>query len=188
MTAYELRRYDRYSIAEYLRKKGSQIGDNCSIIPTDLGTEPYLVKIGNRVAIAAGVKFMTHEGGARIFKGEIPDIQLFGPIVIEDNCMIGEGAVLCPNITIGKNSIVGANSVVIMDVPPETIVMGVPARPLGSVAKFREKCVEGWKVQRPPDCIIESGEDWWYTKHFADNREKLKRHLLKVFSGELGRS
>jgi acetyltransferase-like isoleucine patch superfamily enzyme len=185
MTAFELRRYDRYTIAEYLRKQGAQIGDNCSIIPTTLGAEPYLVKIGNNVAISAGVKFMTHDGGARIFKGEIPDIQVFGPIIIEDNCMIGQNAILFPNIRIGKNSIVGANSVVIADVPPETIVMGVPARPFGSIAKYREKCVERWEMQRPPDCLIEPGENWWYSKHFHENRKKLKDHLLKVFEKEL---
>lgn len=185
MRAYELSKYNRFTIAEYFRKQGAQIGDNCSIIPTVLGAEPYLVKIGSQVTIAAGVAFITHDGGAWIFRDEIPDLQVFGPIIIEDNCVIGQNAILFPNIRIGPNSIVGAGSVVITDVQPNTVVMGAPARPFGSVAKYREKCIERWNVQKTPDSIIEPGEDWWHSKHFTENRKKLKKHLLKVFKEEL---
>jgi serine acetyltransferase len=143
------------------------------------------VKIGNHVTIAQGVKFMTHDGATWIFRQEIPDIQVFGPIVIEDNCVIGQNAILFPNIRIGKNSIVGASSVVISDVPPDSIVIGVPARPFGSVVKYKEKCVERWNLQRPPDCVISPGETWWNSKSFQDNRKKLREHLLKVFEKDL---
>jgi acetyltransferase-like isoleucine patch superfamily enzyme len=181
----ELRKYDRFTIAEYFRKQGAQIGEGCSIIPTVLGAEPYLVKIGNHVTIAQGVKFETHDGGPWIFRNETPDMQVFGPIIIEDNCVIGQNAILFPNIRIGKNAIVGAGSVVISNVPPDTIVIGVPARPLGSVAKYKEKCVQRWSVQKPPDIIIEPGEDWWTSKHFNENRQQLKEHLLKLFQDDL---
>lgn len=182
----ELRRYNPYTIAEYLRRQGNQIGEGCYIVPTSLGTEPYLVKIGNHVAIATGVSFITHDGGAWVFRQEVPDMQVFGPIVIEDNCMIGQNAVLFPNIRIGRNSIVGAGSVVITDVPPDTIVMGIPARPFGSTAKYREKCMERWSAQRPPDMVLEPGETWWSSRHFSDNRRKLERHLKQLFQKELG--
>jgi acetyltransferase-like isoleucine patch superfamily enzyme len=186
MTSYELRKYDRFTIAEYFRKQGAQIGENCSIIPTTLGTEPYLVKIGNHVAVAAGVKFMTHDGGAWLFREEIPELQIFGPIIIEDNCVIGQNTILFPNIRIGSNSIIGAGSVVISDVPSDTVAMGVPARPLGSVAKYKEKCLERWKVQRPPAYLLEAGADWWRSNHLDHNRNKLREHLLKIFETELG--
>lgn len=178
-------RHDRFSIADRFREQGAQIGEGCSIIATNLGTEPYLVKIGNHVTIAADVAFNTHDGGPWIFRDEIPDLQVFGPIIIEDNCVIGQNAVLFPNIRIGRNSIVGAGSVVISDVPPDTIVMGVPARAFGSVSKYKEKCVERWALQKPPGCVIDPGENWWNTKHFEGNRKKLKEHLLKLFKEEL---
>lgn len=184
--AYELRKYNSLTIAEYFRKQGAQIGNNCSFLVSRLGTEPYLVKIGNHVTIATGVWFITHDGGCWIFREEIPDLQAFGPIIIEDNCVIGQNAILFPNIRIGKNSIVGAGSVVITDVPPDTIVMGIPARPFGSVVKYKEKCIERWGVQRPPDVIIESDETWWNSRHFNENRKKLREHLLQVFKDELG--
>lgn len=185
-SAYALRRYTPNSIAEYFRQQGAQVGEGCFIVPRALGTEPYLVKIGNHVAIARGVLFNTHDGGPWIFRSEIPDLQVFGPIVIEDNCVIGANAILFANVRIGANSIVGAGSIVISDVPPNTVVMGVPARPLGSVEKYKEKCVERWRAQRPPDAIIEPGATWWNSKHFDDNRRKLRRHLAQLFREQLG--
>ena len=112
---------------------------------------------------------------------EIPDIQVFGQIIIEDNCVIGQNAVLFPNVKIGRNSIVGAGSVVISDIPANTIAIGVPARPFASVEKYKNKCIAKWNEQRPPDCIIEEGRDWWNSNHFKENREKLKGHLIDLF-------
>lgn len=180
-----LRKYDRFTIAEYFREQGARIGEGCSIIPRQLGTEPYLVSIGNRVTIAQGVVFITHDGGCWVFREEVPDLQVFGPIIIEDNCVIGQNAVLFPNIRIGRNSVVGAGSVVINDVPPDTIVMGVPARPFGSIAKYKEKCVERWSEQKPPDVVFAAGETWWNSPNIGQHRQKLKKHLLEVFKKDL---
>jgi acetyltransferase-like isoleucine patch superfamily enzyme len=58
----EIRKYNNYTIAEYFRKRGAQIGEDCYIVPRQLGGEPYLVKIGNHVAIAEGVKLHNHDG------------------------------------------------------------------------------------------------------------------------------
>lgn len=51
-------------------------------------------------------------------------------VKIEANVWLGDGVVVCPGVTIGKGSIVGANAVVTTDVPPYTLVAGVPARPI----------------------------------------------------------
>jgi len=185
--SYELRRYNPSTIADYFRKQGASIGMHCCIIPTSLGTEPYLVKIGNHVTIASGVTFITHDGATWLFRDEVPDLQVFGPIVIGNNCVIGQNAILFPNIRIGDNSIIGAGSVVISDVPPDTIMMGIPARPFGSVAKYKEKCLERWRIQRPPDCVVEPGMDWWRSSHFQENRRKLKAHLLTLFREDLNK-
>jgi acetyltransferase-like isoleucine patch superfamily enzyme len=177
----ELGGYNQVTIAEYFRKQGAQIGAGCNIRVRSLGAEPYLVKIGNHVTIAGGVKFITHDGAAWVFRQEIENIQVFGPIIIEDNCVIGENAILFPNIHIGPNSIVSAGSVVIADVPPDRIAMGIPARVWSSLDKYREKCVARWKEQEPPDIIIEPGRNWWNSRNYKSNKDKLKRHLVKLF-------
>jgi acetyltransferase-like isoleucine patch superfamily enzyme len=51
-----------------------------------------------------------------------------GPVVIENNVWIGEGAVVLPGVRIGSYAIVGANSVVTKDIPPYAVVAGNPAR------------------------------------------------------------
>jgi serine acetyltransferase len=53
------------------------------------------------------------------------------PIWIQDDCWLGVNAVVCPGVTIGKGSIVGANAVVTRSVPPYSVVAGVPARVIG---------------------------------------------------------
>ena len=51
---------------------------------------------------------------------------------LEDNVMIGAGAHVLGNITLGKGARVGANSVVVQDVPAGKTVIGIPARVIGS--------------------------------------------------------
>ena len=50
------------------------------------------------------------------------------PVVIKRNAWIGAAATILPGVTVGENSIVAAGSVVTKDVPPNTIVGGVPAK------------------------------------------------------------
>ncbi|MDP1813237.1 MAG: acyltransferase [Leadbetterella sp.] len=180
-----LSRYNNFTIAEYFREQGAQIGANCIIIPRELGTEPYLVKIGNHVVINKGVELHTHDGGTWIFREEIPDLRVFGPVIIEDNCLIGNGAIILPNVRIGKNSIVSAGSVVITDVPPNSIVMGVPARRFGSTEKYKEKCVERWKEQKPSEFHPDCTKNYNISPNQNIILEQLKAHLTKLFKDEL---
>ena len=73
--------------------------------------------IGNNVMIYQQVTL----GGVSLSKGKRHP-------TIEDNVIIGAGAKVLGNITIGANSKIGANSVVIRDVPPNSTAVGVPAR------------------------------------------------------------
>lgn len=51
-----------------------------------------------------------------------------GPVVLKDGCWIGIGAVILPGVTVGRNAVVAANSVVTKDVPDLAVVGGVPAK------------------------------------------------------------
>lgn len=169
----------------YLRQCGAEVGDDCFIGPTDLEKQipPALLKIGNHVAIAADV---TLGGGRRAAGngGVLPPPSL-GPIVIHDNCFIGLRSVIYGNVRIGPNSVVAAGSVVTSDVPPNTLVLGAPARPFGSLDRYRDKCLRRWAQQRPPNVQIEPGETWWSSRHLAANRELLRVHLLALFRDQL---
>lgn len=54
---------------KYWRKKGVEIGDNCSICASvSFGSEPYLIKVGNHVRLTENVKFITHDGGVWVLR------------------------------------------------------------------------------------------------------------------------
>lgn len=106
------------------------------------GSEPYLITIGNNVRITHGVKFITHDGGlwvARNLKLVDANADLIAPIKVGNNVNIGWDAIIMPGITIGDNCIVGCNAVVTHDVPPNSIVAGVPARNIETIDEYIEK-------------------------------------------------
>ena len=57
---------------------------------------------------------------------------------VEDGVVIGTGAKILGPFTIGKNARIGANSVVVREVPPETTVVGIPATPVAANDKASE--------------------------------------------------
>ena len=52
------------------------------------------------------------------------------PITIEDGVWIGGHAVIAPGVRIGRNSVIGAGSVVTKDIPAGVLAAGVPCRPI----------------------------------------------------------
>lgn len=51
-----------------------------------------------------------------------------GRVHLKKNCKIGSHTTVMPNVTIGENSIIGANSLVLNDIPANVIAFGVPAK------------------------------------------------------------
>lgn len=101
---------------------GMQVGKSLMIAhPVGLNIG-YGVRIGDNVTLAAGVT-----AAARYYDRTGP--QEFATIC--DGAILGAHAVLVGGVRIGENAAVGANSVVLSDVPDNTTVMGNPARKVG---------------------------------------------------------
>lgn len=103
------------------------------------------VEIGPGTTVSAGAIILT---GSKIGKGVIintaatvdhdcvvgdfsqlaPGSRLAGRVRVETQAFVGIGAVVIQNLTVGHGSVVGAGAAVVRDVPPESLVIGVPAR------------------------------------------------------------
>jgi acetyltransferase-like isoleucine patch superfamily enzyme len=112
----------------YLRKKGMKIGENCRLGGLTYTNEAYLINIGNHVATADGVVFITHDAGLWCFSEQTPEDDVFGKIVIGNNVMIGRNCIFLPNTTVGNNCIIGAGSVVRGKFPDNSVIIGNPAQ------------------------------------------------------------
>jgi len=97
------------------------------------------VTIGKNVLISGRVYISDHD---HIFDDpEKPPILCHElrskPVVIEDGAWLGEGCVILKGVTVGKRAVVGANAVVTKDIPPFSIVAGIPAR---IIRKINQGC------------------------------------------------
>ena len=117
--------YGKYKIG-----KGTRIGSFCDIggiIGKDCKIQSYVfippgVEIGDRVFIGPGVRF-TNNKRPDLKKKDWKPEETF----IEDNVVIGAGAIILP-VRIGRGAIIGAGSVVLEDIMPYDVWVGVPAK------------------------------------------------------------
>jgi len=89
---------------------------------------PDCVTIGHHVFIGPNVTFCNVKY-PKVREGDMLKHR-DGQIVVEDYASIGAGVVVCPNVKIGTRSLIGAGAVVTKDVPPDTLLVGIPERGL----------------------------------------------------------
>ena len=115
-------------------QKNATVGKNCKVSSHTFVCEG--VTIEDDVFIGHGVTFVndtfpratSEDGNLQTEKDWKVELT-----VVKKGASIGSGATILSNVVIGENAIVGAGSVVTRDVPPNTIVVGNPAKVLRSI-------------------------------------------------------
>ena len=113
---------------------GLEIGDECF-----LGEECLLdlaegVRLERQVTLAERVLILTHTNvGYRDHPLQPFFPATAGPVVVEAGAFLGASVTVLPGVRVGGQSFVAAGSVVTADVPPRTLVAGVPARAVRTI-------------------------------------------------------
>lgn len=143
----------------FQKKKIRNIGKNSEVRPYCTINGTRNIKIGNNVIIPSGTTISSYPGNPDsqvIIEDDVllgPNVAIYssthtfnnintpiqnqdfkhGITTLKKGCWIGVNCVILPGVTIGKNSVVGANSVVNRDVPDYTVVAGSPAKTIKTI-------------------------------------------------------
>lgn len=156
---------------KYIVKHGffAQTGDNFFFQPRILPINAEYIKFHDNVAVATNVTFVCHDVIQKVFNNidpEKPVKKKYGCIEVMDNVFIGSNSTILYDVRIGPNAIVAAGSIVTKDVPPGTVVAGVPARVIGRFEDLYEKRLQ------ESDTLEDNGyspEECW--KRFYEKRK-----------------
>lgn len=164
--------------ADYLRRWGgyAALGERTCILLDTVVTDPEYVSIGSNVILST-CTLVSHDASAAVLSRayDLP-LDAVGPIVIEDDVFVGYGAIILPGVRIGSRSVVAAGAVVTRDVPPGSVVGGVPARVLSSTDDLVEK-LRATTVELPWADLIESRGPGWDPSIEAELRQRRVAHF-----------
>lgn len=134
--------YSKLNHVGYAKYIGVNMGENIYIYGNPLGmfsTEPWIITLGNNVHITREVLFITHDGGTLLYRDKVPDLEITAPITVGNDVYIGVRSIIMPGVTIGDNCVIGSGSIVTRDVPPNSVVAGVPAKVIKSTDEYLDK-------------------------------------------------
>ena len=110
---------------------GLSIGDECFVGDECLLDLAEAVELQAQATLAERVLILTHTNvGYRDHPLQAHFPASVGPVTIERGAFVGAGALVLPGVRIGTCAFVAAGAVVTKDVPPWTVVAGVPAQPI----------------------------------------------------------
>jgi len=123
------------TITPYSAIDNITIGDRYFInTEVRFGAKEARITIGNFVMIGPRVSFEV-AGHGLVFRENKGRGAIYKDIVVKDKVWIGAGAIILQGVTIGEGSVVAAGAVVTKDVPPYTIVGGVPAKVIKKISQ-----------------------------------------------------
>ena len=121
-----------------------EIGDGTSIAGNCVLSAACSVILGKKVLLARNVYVSDHihayeDPGRAVLEQGLDRLE---PVEIQDGAWLGQNVVICPGVTIGRGAVIGANAVVLDDVPDHTVAVGAPAAVVKRFAGPREASYE----------------------------------------------
>lgn len=109
---------------------GSYINFNCNFV------DDGKITIGKKVMFGPAVTIATV---GHPINPNMREYMYTDEVKIEDNCWIGAGATICPGVTIGENTVIGAGSVVTKDIPANSVAVGNPCKVVRAIDERDQK-------------------------------------------------
>lgn len=106
------------------------LGDGCYINVNCSFVDDGKINIGKKVMFGPAVAIATV---GHPIKPDMRKYMYADPVTIKDGCWIGANVTICPGVTIGENTVIGAGSVVTKDIPANVIAVGNPCRVLREI-------------------------------------------------------
>ena len=135
-----------FAHAEFLKKHKCfyNMGNSCFFQPYNMPADSQFIRFGNNVVVASNVSFICHDVMHLVFNNMSSSHQsvyetYWNVIDVRDNVFIGANSTILAGVTIGENSVIAAGAVVVNDIPPNTIVGGVPAKTIGNFDLLAKK-------------------------------------------------
>ncbi|MCR4661101.1 MAG: acyltransferase [Clostridia bacterium] len=139
---------------------------------------PYLVKIGENCIVSSHVSMITHDAATSRTVGAVK----VGKIEIGNNCYIGYKVTILPGVTIGDNTIIGANSLVCSDCESNSVYVGNPAKRICSIAEYIEKRKK--EIEHAP--LFEHKDGYKYYKKYKEHTKECDQFREEVFRSKIG--
>ena len=139
---------------ERLRAMGVKLGEEVQLQPFTLD-ERYacLLTIEDQASVGKGTIIYLSDGAINTVLEEAnPSPVQFGPVRICKRAVVTRNVIIMSGVTVGEGAIVGAGSLLTRDVPPFSVVAGVPAKVLGTVEEMKRRDNERARTGTPgPD-------------------------------------
>ncbi len=171
----------RFSV--WPEKEGSgfiDIGNYCLFCPGVRIGSGNGITIGDNCMVASHV-YITDSDWHDIYNRI--DMGRTQPVTIEENVWIGDSAIICKGVTIGKNSIIGAGSVVVDDIPADSIAAGNPAKVVKKLDK-NEKITKRSHLFSDPDKLAREIDAFDQAMLKGNTIFHWLRHMFFPFRGE----
>lgn len=164
--------------AKYLKDHDllGAIGNDCMWGPWLLPLYPKMIRLHNNVHVHKTARLVPHDMLNRFLSSCAPDQDFgcrekVGCIELMDNVYIAMNVIVMPNVRVNKNCIISAGSVVVSDIPENSLASGIPAKPTGrfdmfmALRKMGKNQAVSFKNQELPDELAEAEWDKFLRRH-----------------------